>query len=32
MLSRIIPMEAPGYRELLDGLYTSLTSSSYKAG
>jgi hypothetical protein len=25
MLCRIIPMDAPGYQELLDGLYTSLT-------
>ena len=25
ILSRIIPIDAPGYRELLDGLYTSLT-------
>src|SRR5689334_18180340 len=25
LLSRVIPIDAPGYRELLDGLYTSLT-------
>jgi len=25
MLCRIIPFDAPGYRELLDGPYTSLT-------